>query len=156
MGERREDHPRVGLAFVLCLCGFVGLVLLLNQYVVPFLGPFDPAVTGTRLRWVAIALFVPATVEELIFRAPLLRHPRPAAMILSLTAFVMWHPLQALFRPGFAAIFTNWGFLFAACALGACATVLTIYSHRLWPAIIFHWAAIAGWILLYGGPAIAQ
>jgi predicted Abi (CAAX) family protease len=109
-------------------------------------------------RMAAIALLVPAAAEEAVFRGPLLiaraswRGPLAAGL---LAAFVLWHMMAPLWLgPAAAALLRAPAFLFAAAVLGAGATVLVLRTGRLWPAIVLHWAAVMGWKLFLGGPAL--
>lgn len=105
----------------------------------------------------AVALVVPAFVEELVFRAPLLRwrDARLAAGLLA--AYVAVHPLNAwAWEPALRRWFFAPDFLAVVAALGACASWLVWRSGRLYPAVLFHWAVVVVWLHLLDGPLPAR
>jgi len=112
------------------------------------------------LRTALITFAVPALIEEAVFRGPLIllkeRLNNNAFLyvcITSLLLFVAWHPLNAtFFLTAAQSTFFDWRFLMIAGLLGAGATILTIRTQTLWPAIIFHWAAVVSWKVFFGGP----
>lgn len=114
---------------------------------------------GQVLRVVLIAFFVPAFFEELIFRGPLVllqsrRGSVPTFVLLvSLVAFVAWHPINTvLFMPQAADVFRDWRFLAVAAWLGIVASALALRTGSIWTAIIFHWLVVVGWKGLLGAP----
>ena len=104
-----------------------------------------------------ILFFVPAFLEEFIFRGLLMSWlaqlwPRWAAWISTLL-FVAWHPFQAVtFGPPWADIFLSPSFIFATFILGIILSHIRIKSQSLWPVIIIHWFAVVIWKSLLGGP----
>lgn len=106
-----------------------------------------------------IAFFIPALFEEALFRGPLAfmsdigsRKLLPV-VALSLSLFVLWHPFNAyVFLSDARELFFDWRFLFVAAFLGIVATWLAVKSRSLWPAILFHWLAVVGWKIFFGGP----
>ncbi|MEO1323289.1 MAG: CPBP family glutamic-type intramembrane protease [Pseudomonadota bacterium] len=111
------------------------------------------------LRVALIALILPALLEEVVFRGPLIwwrerRDRVPLFMIiLSLIAFIAWHPINALtFMPQAAETFLDWRFLLVAGLFGLAATVMTLRSRSLWPAIVCHWVMVVAWKGLFGAP----
>ncbi|MEO1303414.1 MAG: CPBP family glutamic-type intramembrane protease [Pseudomonadota bacterium] len=144
--------------FALALIGFAALAM-------PFglatgLYDWSPVpLTGQVIGFAAYLFFVPAVLEELAFRAPLLwwqeRRGRVPnwAIIVSLIVFVVWHPANTyLFMPEARALFSDWRFLTVAGTLGAVATALTLTTRSLWPPIVFHWLVVLGWKTLLGAP----
>ncbi len=101
--------------------------------------------------------FVPAMIEELIFRGVLLSWfvqltPRWGAW-LSTLLFVAWHPLQAwTFGPPWADMFLRPSFWIATLILGIILSHIRIRSQSLWPVMLIHWIAVLIWKSLLGGP----
>ena len=122
---------------------------------------FELAEPTAILRIAAIALFLPALFEELVFRYPLLwlkqrdsRHTLVASGAM-LVAFILWHPLNASFLMVEAReLFFDWRFLTIAAGLGVATTLLTLRAGKLWPAIALHWGAVVGWKAFLGGPTL--
>ncbi len=105
----------------------------------------------------AFLFFVPALLEELVFRGVLLSWltqltPRWGAW-LSTLLFVAWHPLQALtIGPPWADMFLHPTFWIATLILGIILAHIRIVSRSLWPVILIHWFAVLIWKSLLGGP----
>ncbi len=105
----------------------------------------------------AFLFFVPALLEEIIFRGVLLSWltqftPRWGAW-LSTLLFVAWHPLQALtIGPPWADMFLHPTFWVATLILGIILSHIRIVSRSLWPVILIHWFAVLIWKSLLGGP----
>tara|TARA_R110000772_G_scaffold57351_2_gene129924 strand:+ start:239 stop:742 length:504 start_codon:yes stop_codon:yes gene_type:complete len=105
----------------------------------------------------AFLFFVPALLEELVFRGVLLSWltrltPRWGAW-LSTLLFVAWHPVQALtIGPAWAEIFLHPTFWIATLILGIILAHIRIVSRSLWPVILIHWFAVLIWKSLLGGP----
>ncbi len=137
-------------------CLFVGGFAFVVAYATGILGELDPKFDNQRLTLVMLAVIFPATVEELVFRGPLLRWRKSWVIWLCLIAYVIWHPVLGIIRPEDATLFSNLWFLSITAVLGAAATWLTLTSNRIWPAIVLHWFIVSGWILLYGGPDFAR
>lgn len=118
---------------------------------------FSMALPGLRndpdafLFLAAVAIIIPALGEELVFRGIL--QPRQLGAerdwifsALSLTAFVLWHPLQVwLGLPMAQPMFTEPSFLMLVAVLGALCTTLTHRSGSVWPAVLLHWIVVVGW-----------
>ncbi len=109
------------------------------------------------LRIAAIALVLPALVEEIVFRGLLMPVPSVVSMRigmwLSIALFVIWHPLQAVaFGPPWSALFLAPAFLAAVLVLAIGLTHVRIVTGSLWPAILGHWLIVAAWKLLFAGP----
>jgi len=111
-------------------------------------------------RTAAIALILPALLEEFVFRGPIIwlasRRSKYTGMAvaLSLAAFVLWHPLNGAFLLTEARDwFFDWRFLVIAAGFGAVASWLAFRTRSLWPPIVFHWLAVVGWKAFLGAPA---
>ncbi|MEO0607548.1 MAG: CPBP family glutamic-type intramembrane protease [Pseudomonadota bacterium] len=111
------------------------------------------------IRFALIAMVLPAILEELVFRGPLLRqqtrtgHVPAWAIAAALIVFVIWHPLNTvLFMPQAAETFRDWRFLLVTAWLGLIATLMTLRTRSLWPAILFHWGIVLAWKSLLGAP----
>jgi predicted Abi (CAAX) family protease len=106
----------------------------------------------------AILFVVPSFFEELLFRGIL--HPathsryRTARMALAALLFVLWHPLQFWtgFGPEWSSMFVTWPFLLTVSVLSVSLVILREVSQSLWPSILFHWAVVCAWKLLFNGP----
>jgi predicted Abi (CAAX) family protease len=95
------------------------------------------------------AFLVPSLAEELVFRG-WLRKGMPIAAVISLLAFIAWHPLQTrLGLPFGRPEFTDAGFLSLVAVLGFACTLSRIRSGSIWPAVIIHWGTVVVWIALY-------
>ncbi len=111
----------------------------------------------TLLVAAAFLFFVPALLEELLFRGALLSWltrltPRWGAW-LSTLLFVAWHPLQALtIGPPWADMFLQPTFWIATLIMGIILSHIRIVSRSLWPVILIHWFAVLIWKSLLGGP----
>ncbi len=100
-----------------------------------------------------IVLIAPAFIEELAFRAPLLRWPDARLAAGLLIAYVAVHPLNAwVWEPELRRWFHDPEFLAVVAALGACASGLVWRTGRLYPAVLFHWAVVVLWLHLLDGP----
>lgn len=149
------DAGRWQAAMALALPAFA--IIALSGYLGDWLR-LDPMVDlGPMLIAVVILFFVPALVEELLFRGLLLSwfaaFSQRLGNWLSIGLFVLWHPLQALtFGPPWSAIFLQPSFLFATFILGIVLTHIRIVSQSLWPVILIHWLLVVAWKLLLGGP----
>jgi uncharacterized protein len=100
-------------------------------------------------------LFAPALGEELLFRGALIPRDRPtgAWIVLSTTAFVLWHPLQALtIGPPWAGAFLDPWFLAAVAVLGVALGRIYAATRSLWPCVLVHWIVVFTWKAGLGGP----
>jgi predicted Abi (CAAX) family protease len=105
-------------------------------------------------------LVLPAVVEEILFRVLLIPHPIETALsadiywwsIISLVAFILYHPLNALtFYPNGKPTFWDWRFLTLAGLLGGVCTIAYLTTGSVWPAVLMHWIVVGIWIKLAGG-----
>lgn len=117
------------------------------------------AIDGALIGFALYLFIVPAVLEELVFRGPLLwwrdrKGTVPVWIIaVSLALFIAWHPVNTyLFMPEARELFSDWRFLSVAAALGAVATFLALKTRSLWPPIVFHWLIVVGWKSLLGAP----
>jgi predicted Abi (CAAX) family protease len=103
-------------------------------------------------RFAVIGFFIPCLTEELFFRAAIV--PRRASRLhclLAIAAFVLWHPLQALwFGAAWAEVVLNPWFLAAVAALGVATTRLYLATLSIWPAVAVHWLVVVAWKALGG------
>lgn len=111
----------------------------------------DPAPRSDLLAISLSAFLIPALGEELVFRG-WLRKGLPVAAVLSLVAFILWHPAQAWLNLPFGRPeFLDPRFLSLVAWLGLACTLSRIRSGSIWPAVIIHWGVVVVWKALYGG-----
>jgi predicted Abi (CAAX) family protease len=108
-------------------------------------------------RLAAVAFFVPAMAEEIVFRVILLPAPSLRAPFwrcaLATVLFVLWHPVQVLFfSAAWAQVVWNPVFLIAVAALGFALTRLYLATRSAWPPVVLHWLVVVAWKAL-GGPS---
>jgi len=111
----------------------------------------------TILKTAAIALFIPAIGEELLFRALPIpdrsETPRALWAIVGSTAvFTGWHVVETLWQPEHRALFLRPDFLAWAAWLGIWCAVLRRRSGSVWPGVVMHWLTVVAWIGWLGGP----
>ncbi|MEL6471422.1 MAG: CPBP family glutamic-type intramembrane protease [Cyanobacteria bacterium J06623_4] len=107
---------------------------------------------GELVRVGAIAFFIPSLVEEVVFRGLLLPKVTLPWLLLSLSAYVLWHPVEALtFLPEAASVFFNFQFLFVVAVLGALCTVAYLRTGSLWASVFIHWGVVVAWKAAGGG-----
>ncbi len=112
----------------------------------------DPAPRDGMLILSVSACLMPALSEEWVFRG-WVRAGAPIAAVISLLAYVFWHPIQVLANLPFARPeFTDPLFLCVVATLGACCTLSRIRSGSIWPAVVIHWGAAVVWRALFAGP----
>ncbi|WP_445626725.1 CPBP family glutamic-type intramembrane protease [Nostoc sp. DSM 114167] len=105
-------------------------------------------------------LFLPAIVEELVFRVFLLPHPSEITnwlqwslwAIVSLLLFVLYHPLNAktFYKAGIPTFFER-VFLVLAAFLGIICTVAYILTGSLFAIVLIHWVVVVVWLIVFGG-----
>ncbi|MGL4608333.1 MAG: CPBP family glutamic-type intramembrane protease [Trueperaceae bacterium] len=112
----------------------------------------SPVALSVWLPLLATTFFVPALLEELIWRVLLV--PRPNAKnfwsfgLVSLIVYVASHPLSAwLFRPTARDVFYTPAFLFLTTLLGLVCLVVYARTKSLWASVVIHWLVVAGWLL---------
>lgn len=111
----------------------------------------DPVPRDSMLILSVSAFLMPALSEELAFRG-WVRAGAPIAAVISLLAYVFWHPFQVMANLPFARPeFTDPRFLIVVATLGACCTLSRIRSGSIWPAVVIHWGAAVVWRALFAG-----
>jgi predicted Abi (CAAX) family protease len=94
---------------------------------------------------------VPALGEELVFRG-WLRRGTPIAAVISLLAYIVWHPAQVWLNLPFGRPeFLDPRFLSVVSCLGLACTLSRVRSGSIWPSVIIHWGIVVVWLALYGG-----
>jgi len=130
---------------LLILAAFVVATLTINK-VEPL---FKFAVTDdlqALLAIAAVAFFIPALAEELIFRVVLGGRTGRVRAALAMAAFMLWHPIQVwLDLPMAQALFLEPAFLAVTAALGLAGTLAYRMSGSVWPAVMIHWLVVIGW-----------
>ncbi len=115
-----------------------------------------PALLGQGLS----LLFMPALVEEVIFRVALLPHPLEgvgrwdlmAWGALSVGVYVLYHPVAArLWYPQALQLFDDPRFLLPCALLGGVLVVIYEITGSLWPTVLMHWAVVFTWLEALGG-----
>lgn len=119
----------------------------------------NPVIFGLNL---VRLLFLPALVEEVIFRVILLPHPTESlpewrwwlVAALGLGLFVGYHFLSArtYYKPGNPTFFDR-RFILLATWLGVVLTLIYRTSGSLWVVTGVHWAVVAVWLYGLGGNA---
>jgi predicted Abi (CAAX) family protease len=113
-----------------------------------------------EILFVGQLFFLPALLEEILFRMLLIPHPIETAVlvdifkwsIISLAAFVIYHPLNALtFYPVGKPTFWDWRFLTLAGLLGIVCSIAYYTTGSIWPPVFIHWIIVVGWIKFFGG-----
>ncbi|MEX0269087.1 CPBP family glutamic-type intramembrane protease [Leptolyngbyaceae cyanobacterium UHCC 1019] len=104
--------------------------------------------------------FMPALLEEFIFRVVLLPYPRAGITgqmwmiwaVFSLILFIVYHPLNAkiFYKPGNPTFF-NPAFLTLTGLLGLICTIAYFLTGSLFVITLIHWVVTTAWISLLGG-----
>lgn len=147
---RRSDWGRAALELAWAIPAI--LVVACVGDLIHRTGPPDMAAS---LRLAAMLLIAPALGEELLFRGLLIprQSPKAGSILLSATAFVMWHPLQAwTIGPPWAATFLDPWFLAAVAVLGLALGRIYSATGSLWLCVGIHWLVVFGWKGFLGGP----
>jgi predicted Abi (CAAX) family protease len=160
-----------GMTILPSIMGWLSSLGLLLAYGIIALGfgwktgflRFDNQFKGSWLHeilFVGKLFFLPALLEEVLFRLLLIPHPIETAVfvdivkwsIISLVAFIIYHPLNALtFYPAGKPTFWDWRFLTLAGLLGAVCSIAYYHNGSIWPSILIHWIVVVSWIKLFGG-----
>ena len=115
--------------------------------------------------WLLKLFIMPAVLEEGLFRVLLLPHPLEGIKLipwllwaaLSLTAFVVYHPLNAiLFYPPGRGIFWDRRFLNLVILLGMVCSSVYAMTGSLWAIALIHWVVVVIWVQTLGGYARLQ
>jgi uncharacterized protein len=111
----------------------------------------NPAPQADMMAISLSAFLIPALGEELVFRG-WLRKGAPIGGVVSLLAYILWHPVQAwLHLPFGREEFLDPRFLSLIAWLGLACTLSRIRSGSIWPAVIIHWGVVVVWKALYAG-----
>jgi predicted Abi (CAAX) family protease len=104
--------------------------------------------------------FLPALLEEILFRLLLLPHPIETYIskdsylwsVISLGLFIIYHPFNALtfYKPG-NPTFMDWRFLTLAGLLGIVCSIAYLLTGSIWSAVIIHWVVVVVWLKVFGG-----
>jgi predicted Abi (CAAX) family protease len=152
----------IGWLSSLGLLLFYGVIALGYGGKIGFL-KFDNQFQGSWMReslFISRLFFLPALVEEILFRMLLIPHPIETAtsadiylwLIISLGAFILYHPLNALtLYPAGKPTFMDWRFLTLAGLLGVVCSIAYYTTGSIWPSVIIHWIVVVSWIKLLGG-----
>jgi predicted Abi (CAAX) family protease len=108
--------------------------------------------------------FVPALVEEIIFRVSLLPHPTEgvptlrwlAWAALSIGLFVLYHFAFSWLRPKAGGILRDRRFLLLAFWIGLVLTTLYGLTGSMLAVTVVHWLVVVTWLYGYGGLAQLQ
>jgi uncharacterized protein len=112
----------------------------------------NPIASRNELFILSLSAFVvPSLMEELVFRG-WLRKGAPLAAVVSLVAFIAWHPIQVLIGSPFARPeFMDPRFLSVVAWLGLACTLTRIRSGSIWPGVVIHWGIVVIWKALFAG-----
>jgi predicted Abi (CAAX) family protease len=134
-----RDWAEVVAAYV----GFCALALVVS----PDLISIEHGISLGELILIAtVALLIPAFSEEVVFRGLLLPRFDFSWVPISLSAYVLWHPIESfLVFPQAAPLFTDFAFLFLVGVLGLLCTLLYHRSESLWTSIVLHWMVVVSW-----------
>lgn len=103
---------------------------------------------------------MPSFLEEILFRALLLPHKTRKYSIgknvffslLSILAFIVWHPVNALtINHAAYPFFTNPAFLILAAFMAVACTITYLKSGSIWIPVIIHWVTVFVWVFFLGG-----
>lgn len=126
-----------------------------------FLKPQGANLSLPKLLWVLVRLFfLPALVEEIVFRVLLLPHPLEGITpwrwwlwgLLSLGLYVLYHWVNAktLYRQA-ETTFCDRRFLISTALLGLTLTLVYRLTGSLWTVTLLHWIVVCVWLLGLGG-----
>jgi predicted Abi (CAAX) family protease len=115
---------------------------------------------GKNMRSLLQLFFLPALLEEILFRLLLIPHPIETAissdsylwLVISLGLFIIYHPLNALtfYMPG-NPTFMDWRFLVLTGLLGIVCAIVYLLSGSIWSAVFIHWLVVVAWLKVFGG-----
>lgn len=136
------------------IIGFRSGFLKFNLHRVSSTG-FDESV-----RSIIHLFFMPALLEEFIFRQLLLPHPIETqtssniylCLFISLVLFVLYHPFNArIFYKLGDPTFMDWRFLTLTGLLGAVCAIAYLTTGSIWSSVVIHWVVVSAWIEILGG-----
>ncbi|MEL7538033.1 MAG: CPBP family glutamic-type intramembrane protease [Pseudomonadota bacterium] len=94
----------------------------------------------------AVAFFLPAFFEELVFRGLLMPRYSTFWVLLSGALFVAWHPFEAwLFLHDARSTFYRPDFLALVGLFAIASTWVSWRTRSLWASVFLHWAVVVGW-----------
>ena len=145
----------IGYGLVTLSIGFRSGFLTLDRQV----GSFGRAI-DKNIRSLAHLFFLPALLEEILFRLLLIPHPIETAIssdiylwsAISLGLFIIYHPLNALtfYKPG-NPTFMDWRFLTLTGLLGIFCAIAYLLTGSIWAAVLIHWIVVVAWLKVLGG-----
>jgi predicted Abi (CAAX) family protease len=104
--------------------------------------------------------FLPAVLEEIVFRLLPIPHPIETAIAsdlylwsaISLGLFIIYHPVNALtfYKVGHPT-FLDWRFLILTGLLGVICTIAYLLTSSILAAVIIHWIVVIAWLKVFGG-----
>lgn len=103
--------------------------------------------------------FIPALLEEIIFRGSLLTFLSNKKLSLYSISififinllFILWHPINTLlFMPQATAIFTQVYFLLIVLVLSLILSFLALKTQSIWPGVFIHWLIVSIWQIWSG------
>ncbi len=119
----------------------------------------QPGLVPQIRSWMSL-FFMPALVEELIFRLLLIPHPIETASsihiylssLVSLVLFIFYHPFNArtFYQVG-NPTFMDWRFLTLTGLLGGVCTIAYYATGSIWCAVVIHWLVVVVWLKFLGG-----
>jgi predicted Abi (CAAX) family protease len=160
LGSLTLPSGRDWLITLVSLCGYAAIALPIGFFT-QFLR-FTPW-NAPKFRWVLLTLwtfFLPAVVEEVVFRVLWLPHPAQVVSwgnwslwaVIGLLLYLAYHPLNAktFYKSGFPTFFKP-AFLLLAGLLGLTCTIVYGLTGALLPIVLIHCVVVAVWLLLLGG-----
>lgn len=150
------------LTTIVILLVFTAIALPLGFYFHFLKLEFLPNSPVKIIAIIAGCLFIPAMLEELLFRVLLLPHltenPRITQQFfwgfIGVIAFVIYHPLEGLtvYPPG-RQTSLNPVFLLLVGLLGIACNTVYYQSGSIWTVVFIHWVIVVTWLLFFGGYA---
>ena len=127
----------------LVLAGFGAIAFFLT----PELFNFDRRPPLAELGLIAaVAFFVPALAEEIVFRGILMPRFSAGWVVGATMLFVAWHPLEAhTFLHGARTTFFDPRFLCLVALFGIASTWVVWRTGSLWASVVLHWFVVVGW-----------
>lgn len=152
----REDLP-----FVIVALGIYAAVAFAIGFGTGFFRISVLKASQATMLVLPVSLFVmPSLLEEILFRGLMLPHRSgnlptrrwAVFFIVSLAAFILWHPLNALtINKAAIPVFTDVRFLLIAGLMAACCSITYFRTGSLWVPILIHWITVVVWVFFLGG-----
>ncbi len=153
---KAEDAPFLVGAILLYAAAAAAVGFSTGYFSISFLDA-----SPSLMLFLPFTLFVmPCLLEEIVFRGLMLPHPsrklnaRTLALyaVVSISAFTLWHPLNALtINQAAQSVFTDLRFLFIAGLMAVCCTAAYLRTGSLWVSILIHWLTVLVWVFFLGG-----